>query len=154
MEEQNVKEKYLICQITIKILKQHAIRHSSLQNINICSSKGYKKTSQIWIMYVAYIAILEHQISAKDITSDYGFLLRLVKTFAVDTEEYPLPKVLQDKWCEDFQKPCSIILRFVFTNHMYAFCVLAHWFSAVYYDIWLERYQIIFISSSSLAKGQ
>ena len=28
------------------------------------------------------------------------------------------------------------------------------WFSAAYYRIWLEGYQIIFVRSSSLAKGQ
>ena len=32
-------------------------------------------------MYVANTAILEHRISAKNITSDYGFLLRLVNAF-------------------------------------------------------------------------
>ena len=52
-----------------------------------------------------------------------------------------------------------MILRFVLTNHMYVYCRLAHlkkkcWFSAVYYRIWLEGYQIIFVRSSSLAKGQ
>ena len=26
----------------------------------------------------------------------------------------------------DFQKPCSIVLRFVITNHMYLYCRLAH----------------------------
>ena len=34
------------CQITIKILKQHAIPNSSLQNLKIFSSKGYRKTTQ------------------------------------------------------------------------------------------------------------
>ena len=53
-----------------------------------------------------------------------------------------------------------IILRFVFTNHMYI-CILQIdsfekkcWFSAAYYRIWLEGYQIIFVRSSSLAKHQ
>ena len=30
-----------------------------------------------------------------------------------------LPKVLEGKWCQDLQNPCSIILRFVLTNRMY-----------------------------------
>ena len=46
------------------------------------------------------------------------------------------------------------------TNHMYVYCRLAHsekkkcWFSAVNYQIWLEGYQITFVRSTSLAKGQ
>ena len=82
-----------------------------------------------------------------------------MNTFTVDTDWRVLPKGLSGKWCQDLQKPCSIILRFVLTNHMYVYCRLAHlkkkcWFSAVYYRIWLEGYQIIFVRSSSLAKGQ
>ena len=30
-----------------------------------------------------------------------------------------LPKLLTGKWCQDLEKPCSIILRFVLTNHIY-----------------------------------
>ena len=37
-------------------------------------------------MYAANIAILK--LSAEDITLDYGFLLRLVNTFTIDTDEY------------------------------------------------------------------
>ena len=44
-------------------------------------------------MYVANTAILELQFFSKNVTSDYGFLLRLMNTFTVDTEEYPLLKV-------------------------------------------------------------
>ena len=73
-------KEYLICQIPIKILKHHAIPKSSLQNLKIFLSKGYRKTSQ-------------KCNSVKDITSDYGFLLRLANAFTVDTEEYPLLKV-------------------------------------------------------------
>ena len=39
------KEKYL-CQIPIKMLKQHATPNSSLHNLKIYSSKGCRKTSQ------------------------------------------------------------------------------------------------------------
>ena len=60
-------------------------------------------------MYVAYIAILEHQISAKDITSDYGFLLRSVKTFAVDTEEYQYPRCTKVNDAKTFK---SLVVSF------------------------------------------
>ena len=93
MARQNMNKKYLICQIPIKILKQYAIPNSSFQNLTIFLSNGYRKTSQKWIMYVANAAILELWFSGKDITSDYGFLLRLVNAFTVDNEEYPLLRV-------------------------------------------------------------
>ena len=46
MAGKNVKEKYLMCQIPIKILKQRAFPNSSLQDLKIYSSKGRRKTSQ------------------------------------------------------------------------------------------------------------
>ena len=46
MAGQNIKKKYLMCQIPIKMLKQHEIANSSLQNLKIYSSKGCTKTSQ------------------------------------------------------------------------------------------------------------
>ena len=46
MAEQNVKKKYLMCQIPIKMLKQHATPNSRLYNVKIYSSKGCRKTSQ------------------------------------------------------------------------------------------------------------
>ena len=52
MAVQNIKKKYLMCQIPIKMLKQHATPNSSLHNLKIYSSKGCRKTSQRWI-YVA-----------------------------------------------------------------------------------------------------
>ena len=45
----NVKKNYLMCQIPIKMLKQHATSNSSLHNWKIYSSKGCRKTSQRWI---------------------------------------------------------------------------------------------------------
>ena len=45
MAGQNVKKKYLMCQIPIKMLKQHATPNSSLHNLNISISKGCRKTS-------------------------------------------------------------------------------------------------------------
>ena len=49
MAGQNVKKKYLMCQIPIKMLKQHATPNSSLHNLKIYSSKVCRKTSQRWI---------------------------------------------------------------------------------------------------------
>ena len=43
MAGQNVKKKYLMCQIPIKMLKQHATPNSSLYNLKIYSSKGCTK---------------------------------------------------------------------------------------------------------------
>ena len=43
MTEQRIKEKYLMCQIPIKMLKQHAIPNSSLHNLKIyCTEKLVK----------------------------------------------------------------------------------------------------------------
>ena len=47
MAGQNVKKKYLMCQIPIKMLKQEATPNSSLHNLKIYLSKGCKKTR--WI---------------------------------------------------------------------------------------------------------
>ena len=55
MAGQNVKKKYLMCQIPIKILKQHATPNSSLHNLKIHSSKGCRKTSQRWIYVCSYL---------------------------------------------------------------------------------------------------
>ena len=46
MAGQNVKKKYLLCQIPIKMLKQKATPNSSLHNFKIYLSKGYRKISQ------------------------------------------------------------------------------------------------------------
>ena len=46
MAGQNIKKKYLMYQIPIKMLKQHTIPKSSLHNLKIYSSKGCRKTSQ------------------------------------------------------------------------------------------------------------
>ena len=43
MVGQNVKKKYLMCQIPIKMLKQEATPNSSLHNLKIYLSKGCKK---------------------------------------------------------------------------------------------------------------
>ena len=46
MAGQNVKKKYLMCQIPIKMLKQEATPNSILHNLKIYLSKGCRKTSQ------------------------------------------------------------------------------------------------------------
>ena len=46
MVGQNVKKKYLMCQIPIKMLKQEATPNSSLHNLNIHLSKRCRKASQ------------------------------------------------------------------------------------------------------------
>ena len=43
---QNIKKNYLMCQIPVKMLKQHTIPNSSLHNLKIYLSKGCRKTSQ------------------------------------------------------------------------------------------------------------
>ena len=46
MAGQNVKKKYLMCQIPIKILKQEATQNSILHISKIYLSKGCRKTNQ------------------------------------------------------------------------------------------------------------
>ena len=52
MAGQNVKKKYLMCQIPIKILKQEASPNSILHNLKIYLSKGCRKTSQRLASYL------------------------------------------------------------------------------------------------------
>ena len=46
MVGQSIKEKYLMCQVSIKMLKHYTIPNSSLHNPKIYSSKGYRTTCQ------------------------------------------------------------------------------------------------------------
>ena len=46
MAGQNIKKKYLMCLIPIKMFKQQATPNSSLRNLQIYLSKGCRKTSQ------------------------------------------------------------------------------------------------------------
>ena len=46
MTRQNINKKYLMCQIPVKMMEQHAIPNSSLHNLKIYSSKRCRKTSQ------------------------------------------------------------------------------------------------------------
>ena len=52
MTEQKKKKKYLMCQVPIKMLKQHAIPNSSLQDLKIYSSKECRKASQRCMNYM------------------------------------------------------------------------------------------------------
>ena len=49
MAGQNVKKKYLICQIPIKMLKQHEIPNSSLHNLTIYSSKVCRIKDELFV---------------------------------------------------------------------------------------------------------
>ena len=55
MAGQNIKKKYLICQIPIKSLKQQAIPNSSLHNLKDLFIKGCRKTDQK--MSYSYVCI-------------------------------------------------------------------------------------------------
>ena len=55
MARQDIKKKYLMCQIPIKMVKLHATPNSGLHNLKIYSSKGCRKTSQLKIK-LNYIA--------------------------------------------------------------------------------------------------
>ena len=55
MAGKNVKKKYLMCQIPIKMLKQHATPDSSLHNLKIYLSKWCRKTSKRWIYVCSYL---------------------------------------------------------------------------------------------------
>ena len=51
----NVKKRYLMCQIPIKMLKQRATPNSVLHNLKTYSSEGCRKTSQRWIYVASYL---------------------------------------------------------------------------------------------------
>ena len=81
-----------------------------------------------------------------------------MNTFTVDTEEYPLLKVHDAKTFKNlvvsfYNRLCAQKLQVCIILQIGLF-EKKSWFSAVYYRIWLERYQIIFFRSPSLANGQ
>ena len=59
MAGQNIKKQYLMCQIPIKMLKQHAIPNSVLQILKIYSSRGAEKLVKdelyVWIIWIILI---------------------------------------------------------------------------------------------------
>ena len=85
-----------MCHIPIKMLKKDAIPKSDLQSLKIYSSKACRKlVSQKCIICVANAAILKLRIFSgryhfRHNASGCGFLLRLVNTFTIDTEEYSI----------------------------------------------------------------
>ena len=92
------------------------------------------------------------KFSAKDIASDYGFLLRLVSTFTIGTDEY-YPMCY--KWYQGPLKTLYIILSFL-TNHHHmgilqndSLYLKLYWFSAVHYHTLFEGYQQAFESKTS-----
>ena len=119
-----------MCQIPITMVKKHAVPNSSLHNLKIYSSQGCRKISQSQ----SNQSNTEHSNSKcsdfkQMITSDYGFLLRLVNTFTIDTDKYypmcyrvnmmPMPRTLKTLCCMVamvlFYALCSQII----TSHMY-----------------------------------
>ena len=116
------KEKVPMCQIRIKMFKQHAIPISNLHNLKIYSSKACRKTSHRWIicMYLAITAVLNIQIFSRR----YHFRLWVFNS----TGQYywnwlVLPSLIQSKWCQDLWKP---YILFTPANHVYIACRLAH----------------------------
>ena len=93
MAGQNIKKKYLMCQIPIKVLKQHAIPNSSLHNLKVYSSKGYRKIEPRMIIciyrYLANTAVLNISFFSR-----YHFRLWVFaltgeySTFTIDTDKY------------------------------------------------------------------
>ena len=125
MARQNIKEKYLMCHIPIKMLKQHAIPISSLHDLKIYSSKRCRKLAKDKLcVYLANTAVLNIQISAEDITSDYRFLLRLVNTFTIDTGEYCPVMCYKVNDAKTFKNLVYYFILACYNHHV--FCRLAH----------------------------
>ena len=128
MAKQNIKKKYLMCQISIKMVKQHAIPNSSLHNLKIYSSKECGKTSQSWINIIYVAKHIEHSNSnysnfQQMITSDYGFLLRLVNTFTIETDEYYPMCYRVNMMSRPLKTLYIIILRFVLITYHHHICI-------------------------------
>ena len=125
--------------------------------------KNYSKMNYMYDVANTHTAILNIRIFSRryHITSDYGFLLRLVNTFTIDTDEYYLMcyKVNDTKTFKNLLGLYYIILGFVLKIQINQICILQigafNWlgplklyrFSAVYYRISLEGYQIICVRS-------
>ena len=113
-----------MCHVPIKTSKQHTTPNSSLHNLKIYSSKGCTKTIQRLIICMMYLLNTHSNSKYSNfqqkipITSDYGFLLRLVNTFTIDTDEYYLMyyKVNDTKTFKNLVGLYYIILGFVLTN--------------------------------------
>ena len=139
------------------MLKQHTILKSSLQNLKIYLSKWCRKTSQLTQQ------LWNFEFSVKYITLDYGFFLRLLNTFTIDTDEhYPTRcyKVNDSKTFKNLVARlslyalCSQIMYMLQTGSFNQDFYKSYWYKAVYCRIWLERYQVICVRPFSFAKGQ
>ena len=73
MAGQNIKKKYLMCQIPIKMLRKHGTPNSSLHKIKIYSSKECKKLAKVFdkdeyvqlASYLANTAVLNVRIFSR-----------------------------------------------------------------------------------------
>ena len=68
MVGKNIKKKHLMCQIPIKMLKQHAIPASILRNLKIYSSKGCRilvKDELYKTMYLANTVVLDIRVFSR-----------------------------------------------------------------------------------------
>ena len=66
-----------MCQIPIKILKEHAIPNSSIPNLKDLFIKNVQKNQS----KMNYEQLQNFEFLAEDSTSDYWYLLRQVNTF-------------------------------------------------------------------------
>ena len=122
-----------------------------------------RKTSQTWIMYAANTAILQLRI----FSGRYHFRLWV---FALTGEYFyywhwrVLPKLLQGK-CVNDVKPLKTVLVSFYALFSHVLCILqigsfncgpqkSCWISALYYRIWLEGYQFIWVRFFSFATDQ
>ena len=103
MDGQNVKKKYPMGQIPIKMLKQHSTLNSSWRNLKIYSSKWCRKTSQRWIYVGRYLANLVNTtvLNIRIFSRRYHFSLKVFSTseYIYYWQWQVLPNVLQSKWC-------------------------------------------------------
>ena len=137
------KENVPDIKVPIKILKQHAIRNSSLQNLKISSSKGYRRKSQKWIIYVANTAInfrtsnFQRKISFQIMGFYFDWWILLLLTLksilyprcykVSDSKTFKSIVVSTARKVSKYRPEITpyldifhavIILRFVFTNHL------------------------------------
>ena len=125
---QKIKRKYLMCQIPIKMLKQHATPNSSLHNLKIHLSKGCRKTNQRWL--IANVCRLHSHILANTAILNIrifsiNFRIFRLCVFASTSKYFyywhwrVVPNVLQSKWMIRPLKTLYIISRFVLNHHTY-----------------------------------
>ena len=77
-----------MCLIPNKMLKQYAISNSKLRNLKFIHQIDAEKLVKDELCMQLTQRFENFKFSEEDITSDYGFLLRLANTFTVDTVQY------------------------------------------------------------------